>query len=208
MQTKLLLIISILSLGGCALWHSPEHPPTPIDAGQTVAWVDHLRELTLLRDWQIKGKIGVRTAEDGGSAYLDWSQSMDSFYILLSGPLGQGSTVIDGNPYGARLQNSEGTFLSESPEELVLTHTGWNIPIQNLLYWVKGIPAPYGKPEIKLNALGTIEEMVQDGWHLTYSRYGNAMGNILPQRIIIDKDELKVTFIIKEWLPLTPVTDT
>jgi len=156
-----------------------------------------------MREWQIRGKIGVRTATDGGSAYLDWSQSFDSFYILLSGPLGQGSTIISGNPSGARLENSDGTFVSDSPENLVMEHTGWQIPINQLLYWVKGIPAPSGDIQMTRNALGTLDTLQQDGWKLEFDRYGNALDSLLPQRIKIQKDDLKVTLIIKEWLPLS-----
>lgn len=195
-------------LSSCALWAPQTPAPTAPEPGQQVDWVTHVRDLTLLREWQIRGKIGIRTETDGGSAYLDWTQSFDSFYILLSGPLGQGSTIVSGNPSGARLENSDGTFVSDSPEQLVLEHTGWQIPIKNLLYWIKGIPAPYGNVAMTRTELGTIATLDQDGWHLQYDRYGNALNALLPQRIKIHKDDLKVTLVIKEWIPLsTPGTD-
>lgn len=194
---------SALLLSGCALWQPSKQAPVPIEEGTTINWVEHVRQLTLMREWQIKGKIGIRTEDDGGSAYIDWSQSFDSFYILLSGPLGQGSTIISGNPFGARLQNAEGDFISESPEQLVLDHTGWEIPINHLLYWIKGIPAPFGQPTITYNQHGTVDTMEQDGWALMYDRYGVALNQTLPQRIKISKNGLKVTLVIKQWLPLT-----
>ena len=122
---------------------------------------------------------------------------------LPAGPLGQGSTIISGNPFGARLQNAEGDFISESPEQLVLDHTGWEIPINHLLYWIKGIPAPFGQPTITYNQHGTVDTMEQDGWALKYDRYGVALNQTLPQRIKISKNGLKVTLVIKQWLPLT-----
>jgi len=199
----LCIILTAVALSSCALWYPKSTAPTAPEPGQNVDWVEHVRQLTLMREWQIRGKIGVRTATDGGSAYLDWSQSFDSFYILLSGPLGQGSTIISGNPSGARLENSDGTFVSDSPENLVMEHTGWQIPINQLLYWVKGIPAPSGDIQMTRNALGTLDTLQQDGWKLEFDRYGNALDSLLPQRIKIQKDDLKVTLIIKEWLPLS-----
>ena len=77
------------------------------------------------------------------------------------------------------------------------------LPINHLLYWIKGIPAPYGPHTLKHNELGTIETMEQDGWSLKYDRYGTALEQTLPQRIKITRDDLKVTLIIKEWLPLS-----
>lgn len=198
----LILLMSLSAMSGCTIWYPKSSTPTDPESGQTVNWVEHVRQLSLMQEWQIRGKIGVRTEDDGGSAYLDWSQSFDSFYILLSGPFGQGSTIISGNPTGARLENTEGTWLSESPEKLVQEHTGWQIPIQHLLYWVKGIPAPRGEAQTTFNPLGTLSTLEQDGWSLQFDRYGNAMGALLPQRIKIHKDNLKVTLIIKEWIPL------
>lgn len=199
---KFYWLLAITLLSGCAFWQTTEHKPVPVAEDQTINWVEHVRQLTLMREWQIKGKIGVRTQDDGGSAYMDWSQSFDSFYILLSGPLGQGSTIISGNPLGARLQNSDGDFISQSPEQLVYEHTGWVIPINHLLYWVKGIPAPFGQPSITHNPHGTIDTLKQDGWTLKYDRYGMALNQMLPQRIKITRGDLKVTLIIKEWLAL------
>jgi len=203
------LILASLALNGCQLWQTTQELPAPGPDQPKLDWVEHVRALTLMQEWQIKGKIGVRTADDGGSAYLDWSQSFDSFYILLSGPLGQGSTIISGNPFGARLENSDGTYISESPEQLVLEHTGWNIPIHHLLYWVKGIPSPQGTSELEYNELGTLKSLRQDGWSLEFDRYGKAMHTLLPQRIKISREDLKVTLVIKQWLALpTPDVDS
>ena len=199
---RLLLLILFLAAGlpGCALFQAPSTPPPP--AGTQVDWPSHVRSLTLLQEWQVQGKIGVRTQNDAGSAYLDWSQAQDSFYITLSGPLGQGTTIIKGNPTGARLDNNDGTWIAESPDQLVQEHTGWEIPISNLLYWVKGMQAPGSHAILQHNTLGTLATLKQDGWALTYDQYSQQLGTLLPCRIRIQKGELRVTLIIKRWQPL------
>lgn len=198
--TRMTVIGLLLLLHGCSIFQTPTAPPPP--TGTQVDWVQHMRTLTLLQEWKIRGKIGVRTHSDGGSAYLDWSQAQDSFYITLSGPLGQGTTIISGNPTGARLEQSDGTYIAESPDQLVQEHTGWEIPIKNLLYWVKGMPAPDSLPNLTYNNLGTLATLQQDGWELNFDQYGELMGTLLPQKIRIQKGELKVTVIIKDWSPL------
>ncbi len=198
--TWTVLLTLLLSLQGCTLFQTPTAPPPP--AGTQVDWVSHMRSLTLLQEWQIQGKIGVRTTDDAGSAYIDWSQAQDSFYITLSGPLGQGTTIVSGNPTGARLEQSDGTWIAESPDQLVLEHTGWEIPISNLLYWVKGMPAPGSRPATTHNDLGTLATLQQEGWNLTFDQYSPQMGTLLPCRIRIQKDQLRVTLIIKRWQAL------
>lgn len=196
---RVLPFFLLLFLHGCALFQPTVTPPP---AGTEVDWVSHIRSLTLLQEWQVQGKIGVRTADDAGSAYIDWNQAQDSFYITLSGPLGQGTTIVSGNPTGARLQQSEGTWIAESPDQLVLDHTGWQIPISSLLYWVKGMPAPGSQPVLSHNELGTLASLQQDGWQLTFDQYSQQLGTLLPHRIRAQKDTLKVTLIIKRWQPL------
>ncbi|MBL4868145.1 MAG: hypothetical protein JKY67_17410, partial [Pseudomonadales bacterium] len=43
--------------------------------------------------WKLKGKIGIRTKEDGGSAHIRWLQHDDGYELSLSGPLGQGAAT-------------------------------------------------------------------------------------------------------------------
>lgn len=198
-------LLILLALQGCTLFQPQTAPPAP--AGTQVDWVDHMRSLTLLQEWKVQGKIGVRTADEAGSAYIDWNQAQDSFYITLSGPLGQGTTFVTGNPTGARLENSDGNWIAESPDQLVLEHTGWQIPISNLLYWVKGMPAPGNKPTLTHNEMGTLATLQQDGWNLTFDQYSPQLGTLLPCRIRAQKDQLKVTLIIKRWQPLEEDTN-
>lgn len=167
---------------------------------EKVDWVAHVRALTLLTDWKLAGKIGVKQRDDGGSAYIDWTQSEDSFHIRLSGPLGQGTTIISGNESGAKLESaSDGTFIAESPEELLHQHTGWHIPLHYLLYWVKGLPEPRIPSVANYDQKGYIESLTQGPWKLEFYKYQQVLGVTLPHKIKIQTDDLKVTLVIKHW---------
>ena len=178
-------------------------PAPPIPPETTINWVEHVRHLTELKDWHIQGKIGVKTVSDGGSAYLDWLQTNDSFHITLSGPLGQGTTTISGNESGARLESaSQGAHISESPEQLLYDHTGWYIPLGNLLYWIKGLPEPKTPYSETRTPQGLISTLNQGPWSLSFSQYATHLGHPLPSKIKIQSQDLKVTLAIKSWAPL------
>ena len=191
--TSLLII-----LAGCELLQSPSQPPL---STHPVNWVNHVRSLTLMDEWHIKGKIGIKQGDEGGSAYLDWIQSQDSFHITLSGPLGQGTTIISGNKSGAKLENSDGSFVAETPEQLLYEHSGWQIPLSNLLYWIKGLPEPRSTSTPRFNNIGLISTLDQAGWTLQFERYKDALGKPLPHKIKIISDNLKVTVLVKQWIP-------
>ncbi|PCJ30493.1 MAG: outer membrane lipoprotein LolB [Moraxellaceae bacterium] len=196
---QLLLAGLLMLLAGCGLL---QIPPTPQLPATSVNWVEHVRALTLMDEWHIKGKIGIKQGSDGGSAYIDWIQSQDSFHITLSGPFGQGTTIISGNKSGAKLENSEGSFIAETPEQLLYEHSGWQIPISNLLYWIKGLPEPKSQSDTTTNDIGLISTLHQDGWNLRFDRYQNAPKHPLPHKIKILSDNLKVTLLVKQWIPV------
>lgn len=193
-----LLSYCLLITSGCVTTKAIKPiPPKPI---AKINWTEHVRQLTLLEDWQLKGKIGIKQNDDGGSAYINWIQSGDSFYITLSGPLGQGTTIISGNEDGAKLESaSEGTFIAESPEELLYTHTGWHIPLHYLLYWIKGLPEPRTPAIATYTPKGYIETLTQGPWQLSFYRYESDLGVTLPHKIKITNQDLKVTLAIKDW---------
>lgn len=192
------IIVCLLTLlAGCELFHTPPPPIT-----HPIHWVSHVKALTLMDEWHIKGKVGIKQGSNGGSAYLDWIQSQDSFHITLSGPLGQGTTIISGNKSGAKLENSEGTFIAETPEQLLYAHTGWHLPISNLLYWIKGLPVPRLEKSLTFNNIGLIEHLHQEGWNLTFERYQESLGEPLPHKVKIFSTDLKVTLLVKQWSSL------
>ena len=195
----LALTCLLIFLAGCEML---QPLPQPIISAHPVNWVEHVRALTLINEWHIKGKIGIKQGSEGGSAYLDWIQSQDSFHITLSGPLGQGTTIISGNNSGAKLENSDGSFIAETPEELLYEHTGWHIPISSLLYWIKGLPEPRLQSEATFNEKGLISSLNQNGWTLYFDRYSMALGEPLPHKVKIISEDLKVTLLVKQWIPI------
>ncbi|MCG8672907.1 MAG: lipoprotein insertase outer membrane protein LolB [Pseudomonadales bacterium] len=199
----LLLAILLQLLAGCITHKAIQEPPT-VPPIEKINWADHVRELTLLSDWQLEGKIGIKQKDDGGSAYINWTQSGDSFHITLSGPLGAGTTIISGNDNGAKLESaSDGSFIAESPEELLYTHTGWYIPLHNLLYWVKGLPEPRTPADTTYTARGYISSLNQGPWQLKFERYKRDLGVTLPHKVKMETQDLKVTLVIKDWNSLS-----
>ncbi len=92
--------------------------------------------------FNLQGKIGVRTPQQSGSAFFTWVQQQQQFDIELSGILGVGKTQISGQPGQVTLNSAKtGLIYAESPEELLEQATGWQAPITHLVDWVQARPA-------------------------------------------------------------------
>ncbi len=199
LQSLLLWLLTALSvaLSGCQILPMHPAPTTPVESR---SWPEQLEHLGALEDWRIRGKIGYVGKDDSGSAYIDWVQSRDSFHITLSGPLGQGTTIISGNAQGARLDsNSEGTFHASSPEELLANHTGMTLPVSEMYHWVKGMPTATSNQKIALTENNTLARLEQGAWIIDYSGYQPHLGNLLPTRMKLRGHDVKITLVIKAW---------
>ncbi len=188
------LVALKLFLSGCAGFSTP---PEPIAAPDS--WSSHEQQLLATNQWRLTGKIGIRNSRESHSASLYWQQLQEHYEIELSGPFGQGGARIEGNGGGVMIDVAgEEPVHALSPELLMQRTLGWQFPIRELLYWVKGIPAP-GLPYAPEFADNRLQNLNQKGWQIRYLRYTHADGVDLPGKLIISRGDLRITIVAKEW---------
>ena len=196
---NLLIPALVLLLAGCAGLGPQESVEGP---GSADDWKAHKAQISEIDGWQINGKIGIRAPQDSGSGTLFWLQRQDYFDIRLSGPLGRGATRLTGRPDAVALEVAgQGRFEAESPEALVESQLGWQLPVSNLLWWVRGLPSPDSRSRVALDANGRLANLQQDGWDVQYLGYSEESGYSLPSRIKLAGRDLQITLVIKDWQP-------
>ncbi|QEY58213.1 outer membrane lipoprotein LolB [Pseudomonas sp. C27(2019)] len=194
---NLVTLSVLLTLTGCSHFSSKEQLS---GSGQASSWQAHKQQITPLDAWQINGKLGIRSEQESGSAILFWLQRQDYFDIRLSGPLGQGSTRLTGRQGAVSLEiANRGTFKATTAEALMQQQLGWSLPVENLLWWVRGLPAPRSKSQAQLNNDSVLTTLKQDQWLIEYLSYRNENGVQLPERIKLTGAGLNITLVIKQW---------
>ena len=189
----------IALLAGCAGFGARESVE---GHGSPALWAANKQQLTGLDGWQIDGKIGIRAPKDSGSGTLFWLQRQDYYDIRLSGPLGRGAARLTGRPGKVSLEvANQGRYESQSPETLLEEQLGWKLPVSNLAWWVRGLPAPNSKCRLNLDANSRLANLEQDGWKVEYTAYTEQNGYWLPERIKMHGTNLDVTLVIKTWQP-------
>ena len=190
------LCIATLVLAACA---GQQPQPPMAGAGE--------RSVNQLQHWTIVGKLGVRSPRENGSANLTWQQqAAPNYRIHLSGPLGAGATVISGSSSGVSLQRGdEPAMHARNPAQLTEQMLGWPLPVSEMFYWVRGLPAPGTSASEQRNAQGQLQGLRQAGWQLSFSDYQAVGAYSLPTRIKAETSQgagpVKVTLVIKEWMP-------
>ncbi|MFT5117701.1 MAG: outer membrane lipoprotein LolB [Kiritimatiellia bacterium] len=151
--------------------------------------------------WNITAKLGIRNGDDSGSVTLYWQQQQNQYQIRIAGPLGQGNGLLSGDEENIVIERpNKQTLYSNNPAQLIKDTFGWDLPIQDLNYWVRGLASPLlDAAEQDYSASGVLSELNQSDWSLRYTRYRTTDLWLMPQRIRAEKGELMLTLVIKTW---------
>ena len=183
----LILFIS-MSLSGCSIFNLQQ------DSQQLQ------KQLNSIQKWQVRGKLSVVSPDNAVTGYLTWQQDEEDFDLFLSGPFGQGSSRLVGNNGQATLTlPNEEPVQAPSAEYLMAHYLGWQFPVSDLRYWVKGQASPHSEFTEVRNTLGLLESLQQHGWRVEFSRYQSQGDTWLPGRVKIMGHNFKFIFAIKEW---------
>lgn len=184
----------MLGLTSCTTITTPPEAPTT-----KLTWQDRQAQLNRLDSWQLKGKIGVHTAQDSGSATVDWLQNRGRYTVSLEGPLGAGGMKLSGQPGNVTLEMSNGKRVTASnPEELLAREWGFNLPVSYLKYWVRGLPAP-GAVNTQFDDYHRLTQLSQSGWRVQFLSYTTINKLDLPTKIEISSSALSSKIIIYDW---------
>lgn len=192
-----LVLLPLLFLSACTQIVEPDKPP------QKQTWEQHQKQLGKIVNWELNGRVSIRSGKDAWSGSLYWLQNRDRYDLRILAPLGMGSLHLKGSAAGVVLKHSgeEASFSSRDPELLLSRKFGWYIPVKSLRYWVKGLPDPrFGKAgQLKLDTYGRVAEMQQAGWQIRFLRYQSVKNIQLPGKVFLNHNGLGVRMIIREW---------
>ncbi len=176
-------VLAVLALAGCAT------SPAPAPVGNpALAWRARVAKLAPLGTWDVSGRMAVHTRHHGGEVSLRWVKNGPRYTIVLSGPLGRGLVRLTQGRHSARLEDSRRhVYQAASAQRLLFRATGWRVPLDALVYWIRGLPVPGVVGRQDLDDAGLLRQLHQLGWNirfLSYSRYGNY---VLPSDIKLSR---------------------
>ncbi|OGT21792.1 MAG: outer membrane lipoprotein LolB [Gammaproteobacteria bacterium RBG_16_57_12] len=191
----LILALALLTTG-CAI--TPKQPPSDTAQQQ---WQAHLQTLATLNNWELSGRIAVKTGQESLSGTLHWKQQADFYDIRIIGPLGRGSVSLLGDQQQSVLTTHEGkSFSAGNAQALLHQHLGLDVPLDYLRYWLLGKPAPdLVTEDLQLDETGRLGTLRQAGWEISYRGYTDAPGLSMPARIFINNHLVSVRLVVDQW---------
>lgn len=193
-----IIVLMALSLAACST--TPKLQTTKKD-NASVSWSEHKDYLAKQNTYKASGKIAIKQDGKRNSASLQWQQQNDRYHIFITGPLGSSAITITGSPGRVEMDISgEGRFFASSPEALMQQRLGWSLPISDLSYWAKGIPAPNSRYSHALDDQGRLLQLQQNQWFIEYKNYHSLADTDWPRKMQLHHGkDIQVTLLIKQW---------
>ena len=195
------VFLCAIFLNGCA----SNKAITSIENAPRQSPAERNQQLSMLNNWQIKGKIGFLQGKKRESASLNWQvKALEKKQLLnlttylginvlqLSSKNGQHNINVDGKSYQ-----------SEDLDHLIYSLTGLTLPTEALSFWLKGLAF---HPQDKLiydqiTQLPLELESQYDGhsWKVKYSNYKRFDQYVLATKFTIRQADLTIKIRVYNW---------
>ncbi len=196
------LLPALFLLASCAT--GPSRPAAPaVPPAQAERHQEQRRQaLELLDAWSVEGRVAISNGQRGGSGRLEWSQQQDQYRMALSAPVtrqswslasaADGGAVLEGVEGGPRHGPDAGLLLRQA--------TGWEIPVQELAWWVRGLQTP-GASGIEYGPGGHLQRMQAAGWSIEYQEWQPAADGFpaMPRRLQAERGQARVRLVVDRW---------
>ena len=194
---SLAISLALFMLASCA---TVKEQVTTEPAG----WVAEQQKRQQIENWEIRGRLGIQTENNGGTLDIIWKQAEQDFSIRLIAPLSAGNYHVQGNSDGAEIRFPDGRIETVNNIDHVFSSVlEVNLPANAVKDWIRGLPAKTLAVEnISWNEQGLLNTVKQSGWNVEMKKYtGNKI--LLPHVIYLsreDSEELAIRLVLRQWL--------
>ncbi len=190
---KILLLSLLYLLSGCA--HLKNNIP---EFGTHHA--------QLLGSWQARGSLAEHAQSHYGmNASFIWRQKNQNQYeLMLLGPLGSYPTLIRSVNGRATIRTQKNTYyLVRSGMQFWRNRNSTfsiKIPILQMPYWLRGLPAPNGAHSMRWNTNGTLRQLQQFEWTIDYLSWTSVKNQMLPKQLTMHNSYQTLNLLIYQWI--------
>ena len=199
MRKNIVLSLLLLTLLSACATQVPLATPT---VQNQQSWTERQHTLNQLTRWHNEGALAIQTAKSNQTMQFDWQlQGENDYSLRFMGPVGTGYGTLKTTPTESVYFAPQNKVYSDKNAEALLTKiTGWQLPVNNLYYWARGLPAPGSTVNLQFDdSHSHITELQQDGFDVVFQHYSGVGKVDLPSKLLIQNADVKVKIVITRW---------
>ena len=175
-----LACISLLALSSCVSFYDViiEKP------------AEYKQPIIVESEFSISGRFFIKTAKKSDYGNFTWDKYENSESLAFRTPIGQTVAQITIESGVATLATKDKVYSGEDLDAIMQRHLGFTLPMNQLHYWIKGVPLP-GVPVTHKLTSG----FVQLGWKVEYLQWQDPNH---PRVIQCSKEDLVIKLLI-DW---------
>jgi outer membrane lipoprotein LolB len=179
MKRAVLMLAALLALAGCASRETVFRPESVAAAADS--------------PFQVSGRLSIRVDGKGQMAGFDWQHALARDELSVNTPLGSTVARLTRDETGVTLESDGKIWHAPDVEALTERRLGWPLPLGNLVWWIRGRPAP-GEPAV-IDADGSL---LQQGWRIRFTSDADHP-SAYPSRVDLDRDNLSIRIVTNHW---------
>ena len=178
-------LVCVAILPGCA---TTSRAPVPVQPDLVTAF-------------DLTGRVNVRVENKGYPGRIHWQHSPESDELWLYSFVGSGVARMRQDASGAVLVASDGKeYRAQDLKLLTRKVLGWDLPLDGLQYWVRGLPWPaLETTETEYDANGRPKVLKQGAWQVAYLDWTPAGAPGLPSKLDLSGERLRVRLVVESW---------
>ena len=184
MRTYVSCLVLLLVLAGCSSIKTYD-----ANQGRVLSQQQRLD----IQQWKMQGRLLIKS-DEVLTANIQWQHNNEKDILRLSGALGLGAMLIELSEHEIVLHNAQGEKqAARDVDAFIARQIGFVVPITALRQWVIGAYLQ-NIPVLQLE-----NGFQQLGWHIAYNEYMQTSVGVLPRKIQITKEKIKLKLIIDQW---------
>ncbi len=167
---------------------------------QPLPWSARVKQLTPLDSWNIRGVVSITAKQHTQTADMTWQLTDQQHFVLsLMGPLGLGRVTLRQTPMQTTLIAHGKESVAQSPEALMQATLGWQVPVSDFYYWVRGLPSPRSSYRVTYDTYHHLATLHQEGWQIIYASYQSVNQIDIPRKIFLTRGDLHLIWVTQSW---------
>lgn len=151
--------------------------------------------------FRLDGRINLLVHKQAFPGRVRWQHSPEMDELWFFSPVGATVARLRQDGSGALLVTSEGReYRAADLEQLAFDVLGWDLPIQGLPFWVRGLTWPGADVEREeRDDRSRVTRLRQAGWQVTYLDWAAAGASGLPSKLDLQGERLRMRLVIERW---------